>query len=41
MADITISDAKHGPAGARHYEYTPTFILRGLQKLYLEFTPVG
>ena len=41
MADITVSDAKHGPAGARQYEYTPTFILRGLQKLYLEFTPVG
>jgi len=41
MADIRVSDAKHGPVGARQYEYTPTFILRGLQKLYLEFTPVG
>jgi cytochrome P450 len=41
MADITISEAQHGPADARRYEYTPTFILRGLQELYLEFTPVG
>jgi len=40
MADITISEAEHGPAGARRYQYVPTFILRGLQKLYLEFTPV-
>ena len=41
MADIRISESKHGPAGARQYEYAPTYILRGLQKLYLEFTPVA
>jgi cytochrome P450 family 150 subfamily A5 len=40
MADITISEAEHGPAGARRYTYAPTFILRGLQRLHLEYTPV-
>ena len=39
MADIEISEAEHGPAGARRYEYVPTFILRGLRSLNLEFTP--
>ena len=41
MADIRISEAEHGPADARRYEYAPTFILRGLQQLHLEYTPVG
>ena len=40
MADITISEAEHGPADARRYEYAPTYILRGLERLHLEFTPV-
>ncbi len=39
MADIRISDASHGPLGARRYEYEPTFILRGLTALHLEFAP--
>jgi cytochrome P450 len=39
MRDIRISDEHHGPAGARRYEYAPTYILRGLQRLHLEFTP--
>ena len=38
--DISISEAAHGPAGARRYDYLPTYILRGLQALHLEFTPV-
>jgi cytochrome P450 len=38
-AEIRISEAEHGPPGARRYAYTPTYILRGLQRLYLEFTP--
>jgi cytochrome P450 len=37
--DITISEDEHGPAGARHYDYLPTFFLRGLQHLQLDFTP--
>jgi len=41
MEDITISPSDHGPADARHFEYAPTYILRGLQRLQLEFTPAG
>ena len=26
-------------AGARRFEYAPTYILRGLQNLHLQFTP--
>jgi cytochrome P450 len=41
LGDIRISEAKHGPPDARRYDYAPTFILRGLQKLYLEYAPIG
>jgi cytochrome P450 len=41
MLDITISESAHGPAGARRYDYVPTYILRGLARLNLEFTPAG
>ena len=30
MDDIRISEAEHGPADDRRYEYVPTYILRGL-----------
>ncbi len=40
MGDIRISGSHHGPAGARHWEYTPTWMLRGHDRLYLEFTPI-
>ncbi len=36
-SDIRISEAHHGPAGARRYAYVPTYILRGLTELHLEF----
>ncbi|MDZ4266150.1 MAG: cytochrome P450 [Mycobacterium sp.] len=35
--DIRISESKHGPAGDRRYQYIPTYILRGLTELHLEF----
>jgi cytochrome P450 len=38
---IRISDAHHGPRGARRYQYVPTFILRGLTQLHIEFDPVA
>jgi cytochrome P450 len=38
-ADITISADAHGPADARRYEYLPTYFLRGLNSLTLDFTP--
>jgi cytochrome P450 len=36
--DIRVSDTHHGPPDARKYSYDPTFILRGIQELELEFT---
>ena len=39
MADIRISETEHGPAGARRYDYVPTYILRGVSRLHLEFEP--
>jgi hypothetical protein len=41
MAGIRVSEAAHGPAGDRHYAYTPIYMLRGLEELHIEFTPVG
>ena len=38
-SDIRISESHHGPAGDRRYRYVPTFILRGLTRLHIEFTP--
>jgi cytochrome P450 family 150 subfamily A5 len=35
--DIRISERVHGPADARDYRYIPTFILRGLTHLNLEW----
>jgi len=40
-SDIRISKRVHGPADARRYRYLPTFILRGLTRLNLEFTLAG
>ena len=41
MSDITVSEKHHGPADDRHYAYEPTFIMRGLSELHIDFTPVG
>ena len=41
MADIRVNEAEHGPADNRRYSYPPTYILRGLNELHIEFTPVG
>jgi cytochrome P450 len=38
--DIRIDEEQHGPPDARRYRYVPTFILRGLTRLHIEFTPV-
>lgn len=40
-SDIRISEKVHGAHGARRYGYLPTFILRGLTHLALEFDPVS
>jgi len=39
--DIRLSEEHHGPDGARRFEYEPTWILRGLRRLHLEFRPVN
>jgi cytochrome P450 len=41
MTDIRISEPEHGPPDARRYQYAPTYILRGLRRLHLEFDPAG
>lgn len=37
-SDIWIDADKHGPPAARCYRYLPTFILRGLTRLHIEFS---
>jgi len=41
MHDIRLSDEHHGPVGGRRFVYEPTWVLRGLRELHLEFTPAG
>jgi hypothetical protein len=38
--NIRLSEEHHGPVGDRRFSYEPTWILRGLTKLHLEFDPV-
>ena len=40
MTDFRISEEHHGPQEARRYDYEPTFIMRGLAELHLEFKAV-
>ena len=40
MRDIRLSEEHHGPPGARRFDYEPTWVLRGLSELHIEFTPV-
>jgi cytochrome P450 len=37
MRNIRLSEEHHGPPGDRRFHYEPTWILRGLTKLHLEF----
>ena len=39
--DIRLSEEHHGPADARRFRYEPTWVLRGLTELHLEFDPIG
>jgi len=41
MSDIRIAESHHGPKGDRRYQYVPTYILRGLTRLHLEFDLAG
>ncbi|KUI32474.1 cytochrome [Mycobacterium sp. IS-1742] len=40
MADIRISEEMHGPPDSRKYDYEPTFIMRGLTALHVEYDPL-
>jgi cytochrome P450 len=37
MAEFRISETEHGPREQRRYGYEPTFLLRGLSELHIEF----
>ncbi len=39
LRDIRLSDEHHGPPGDRHFEYEPTWVLRGLRSLHIQYTP--
>ena len=39
LRNIRLSERHHGPEGDRHFTYEPTWILRGLTELHLEFDP--
>ena len=40
MGNIRLSEAHHGPAGARRFTHEPTYVLNALAALHLEFDPV-
>jgi cytochrome P450 len=40
MGNIRLSEAQHGPEGARRFTYEPTYVLRALKELHLEFDPI-
>ena len=39
-SSIRISEEHHGPVDDRRFKYVPTFILRGLTHLFIEFDPL-
>jgi cytochrome P450 len=41
MHDIRIDEEHHDPPDDRHFQYEPTWILRGLTKVHLTFDPVA
>jgi cytochrome P450 len=41
MSNITVSQAAHGSPDARRYTYEPTWQMRGLTELHLEFDPIS
>ncbi|WNG80433.1 cytochrome P450 [Mycobacterium sp. ITM-2016-00316] len=40
MGDITVDPEKHGPVGDQNFNYEPTFVLRGLTELNINYTPL-
>lgn len=40
MGDITVDPEKHGPVGDQNFNYEPTFVLRGLTELNINYMPL-
>jgi len=40
LGNIRLSEGRHGPDGAHRFEYEPTYILRAMKNLHLEFDPI-
>jgi cytochrome P450 len=40
MGDITVDADKHGPVGDQNFNYEPTFVLRGLTELHINYRPL-
>jgi cytochrome P450 len=38
VEDIRLCEARHGAEGARRFRHEPSYVLRGLEELHLEFT---
>jgi cytochrome P450 len=38
-SEIKLSAEHHGPVGNRRLDYEPSFIIRGLQRLFLQLEP--
>ncbi len=38
LGEFRISEAHHGPPGARRFDFTPSYIIQGVDRLHLEFT---
>jgi cytochrome P450 len=41
VQDIRLSEEQHGPPGDRRFHYEPTWVLRGMTQLHIEFSPIG
>ena len=41
LGNIRLSKEHLGPDGQYHFEYEPTYILRAMKHLYLEFDPIA
>jgi len=39
LRDIRLDETAHGPPENRNFEWEPTFLLRRIRALHLEFTP--
>jgi cytochrome P450 len=40
MGNVRLSEARHGPEGNPRFLYEPTYVLRALKELHLEFDPI-